>query len=86
MQLFQAWTNIKDETPPHPTTFFFFIFIPPPQLAASTIKLKTFNEHHTKSDVISNYRVHEIICVMYNSWHKSGKSSHGKNLLLVYDE
>jgi hypothetical protein len=40
MQLFQAWTNIKVETPPHPTTFLFVLnLIPRPQLEASTIKL-----------------------------------------------
>ena len=87
MQLFQAWTNTEDETPPHPTTFLFvFNFIPWPQLEASTIKLHTFNEHHTKSDVISSCSVYEIICVMYNSWHKSEKSGHGYNVLLGYDE
>jgi hypothetical protein len=40
MQLFQAWTKMKDETPPHPTTFsFVFNFIPQPQPEASAIKL-----------------------------------------------
>jgi hypothetical protein len=65
MQLFQAWTNIKDETPPHPTIFLcVFNFIPWPQLDISTIQFQTFKEHHTKSCVISNYRVYEIICVI----------------------
>ena len=87
MQLFQAWTNIKDKTPPHPTTFcFVFNFIPWPELEASTIKYQILNKHHTNSDVISSYRVYEIICVINNSWHKSEKSGHGYNVLLAYHE
>ena len=75
MQLFQAWTKIMDETPPHTTTtFFVFNFIPGPQSEASTNKFQTFNEHHTHSDVISI------------NWHKSEKSGHGYNVLLVHDE